>query len=178
MPLPAQNFSETVFGVILLRKPKSLGRYDPYTGIVTAQRMIFAQMTSDMLKQASQTAKEQAKADGKGFWGQMKDQFSAWYYYSQKYLIMDPSAALSETLGNFAVNNNTISEIKIKLKELDDENSSQRELEMKVDSTQGKYEFRLEEKDEYVNLLKQVYGERVKMPFGYLSSSGVRVKLF
>ena len=91
---------------------------------------------------------------------------------------MDPSVALSETLGNFAVNNNTISEVKIKLKELDDENSSQRELEMKVDSTQGKYEFRLEEKDEYVNLLKQVYGERVKMPFGYLSSSGVRVKLF
>lgn len=59
--------AESVLGVLALRKPKSLGRYDSFTGVLTNQRIIFAQTTSEMLKQASQTAKEQAKAEGKGF---------------------------------------------------------------------------------------------------------------
>jgi hypothetical protein len=95
-------------GVILLRKPKSLGRYDTYSGVLTNQRVIFAQMTSEMLTRAAQEARDQAKAEGKGFWGQWSDQLKGTFGYTKKYLTMPPQAILAETPGNFALNNNTI----------------------------------------------------------------------
>lgn len=175
--MAAQNASEKVLGVILLRKPKSLGRYDSWTAVLTGYRVIFAQMTSQMITDAAMQAKSQAKAEGRGFWGQWEEQLRATFTYTQKYLTMDPNAVLAETPGNFAVNNASISEVKLKLKDISRGGDvQQHEFELEVTSAQGKYEFRMEERDEFANLLKQVYCERVKMPFGYLSSRGVRVK--
>jgi hypothetical protein len=175
-PAPArESSSEIILGVMLLRKPKSLGRYDTFTGVVTTHRMIFAQMTGEMLKDAAKAAREQAKAAGKGFWDQWSDQLKATFAYSQKYLTMEPSAILSETQGNFAVNNDTIHEIKMKLKHTRQGNVDLHEFEMEIASGSGKFEFRMDEKDEYVKLLKQAYGEKVKMPLGYFSSHGVKM---
>jgi hypothetical protein len=164
---------------MLLRKPKSLGRYDTYTGVVTTQRMIFAQMTNEMLKNAIQIARDQAKAEGKGFWGQWEDQLKVSFGYTRRYLTMDPNAALAETLGNFAVNNDTIREVKLNLKNIQQAHgdAALHEFELEIASSQGKFEFRTDERDEYVKLMKQVYGERVKMPFGYFSSHGFKIKL-
>ena len=67
----AEASSEPVFGAIIFKKPKSLGRWDTYTGVVTSQRLIFAQMTSEMLKVAVQQSRDQAKAEGKGFFRPM-----------------------------------------------------------------------------------------------------------
>ena len=66
------SLTEPVVSVLMLRKPKSLGRYDTYSGVLTNQRLIFAQMTSSMLKDAIKQAKEQAKANGKGFFWSME----------------------------------------------------------------------------------------------------------
>lgn len=66
----AQKDSEQVLSVLLLRKPKSLGRYDTFSGVLTGKRLIFAQMTDDLIKEAVKQAREQAKSDGKGFFGQ------------------------------------------------------------------------------------------------------------
>jgi hypothetical protein len=175
-PPPAGNSgSESILGIMLLRKPKSLGRYDSFTGVLTTHRIIFAQMTGEMLKDAAKTAKEQAKAEGKDFWGQWSDQLKASASYSQKYLTMAPSAILAETPGNFTVNNNTIHEIKMKLKHTRQGNMNLHEFEMEIASGSGKFEFRMDEKDEYIKLLKQTYGEKVKMPLGYFSSHGVKL---
>ena len=169
--------AETVLGSIVLRKPKSLGRYDSYSGVVTSQRLIIAQMTSDMLKDAAQKARDDAKAEGKGFFGQWSDQLKMSFNFSQRYLTMEPSAILSEAPENFALNNDEIKELKLNLKNIRQGNTNLHEFEMEVVSGSGKYEFRMDEKDENVNLFKQVYGERVKMPFGYLSSHGFKLKL-
>ena len=173
-----RSYGENVIGVMLLRKPKSMGRYDTYTGVVTTQRLIFAQMTSAMLTNAIQAARDQAKNEGRGFWGQWADQLRASFGYTQRYLSMDPNAALAETPGNFFVNNADIREVKLNVKNLyrGNEPVQLHEFELEVHNPQGKYEFRMDERDEYVNLLKQVYGERVKMPFGYFSSGGVKIK--
>lgn len=155
-----------------LRRPKSLGRYDSYTGVVTSQRMIFAQMTGDMVKQAVQQARDQAKAEGKGFFGQWQEQLRASFGYVQRYLTMPPSAILSETPGNYAVDNNTVHEVKIKHKEIMSGGEVQsHEFEMEVHSASGKVQFKMDERNEYVELLKRVYGDRVKMPFGYFSKT-------
>jgi hypothetical protein len=166
-----------VIAAIAFRKPKSFGRYDSFTGVITAQQLIFAQMTSDMVKDAAMQARDQAKADGKGFWGQWSDQLKASFGYTKKYLTMDPAAIIAETPGNFAIENNSISEIKLKIKYLNQENT-RHEWEVQIHSFAGKYEFRMDDNNDYVELLKRVYPERVKMPFGYFSKGGVKIKLF
>jgi len=167
-----QDTSERVIGVMVLRRPKSLGRYDSYTGVVTNQRMIFAQMTGDMVKQAIQQARDQAKAEGKGFFGQWQEQLRASFGYAQRYLTMPPDATVSENPGNYAVDNSAVREVKIKHKEIRSGGDVQsREFEMEVHSASGKFEFKMDERNEYVELLKKVYGDRVKMPFGYFSKT-------
>jgi len=173
MPTSAQTDSENILGAVFLRKPKSLGRWDSYSGVITSKRLIFAQMTSKMIQDATKLARDQAKAEGKGFFSQWADQLKASFNYSQRYLSMEPSVILSETPGNFEVVNNTISEIKLKL--IKKGNAEIQEFEIEFVSSMGKHKFDMDQRDENVKLLKQVYGERVKTPFGY--SYGLRVGL-
>ncbi len=161
---------------MLLRKPKSLGRYDTFSAVITNQRFIVAQMTADMMKEAATRAKEQAKAEGKGFLGQWSDQLKATSNFSRRYYEMSPPDILSETQGNFAIPNGTIEEVRLKLKDLGRQ-TNRREFEIEVRSKSGKYEFRMDENNDYIDMLKQTYGERLKMPFGYIRSGGLRFKL-
>jgi hypothetical protein len=170
----AQAGSEVIYGAIVFRRLKSLGRWETFTGVVTSQRLIFAQMTSEMIKAAAQQSRDRAKAEGKGFFGQWSDQLRATWWYSQKYLAMPPQTILAETPGNFDLYNNTISEIKVKV-DLDRDGQT-RDLKVEIHSTAGKNEYHMSENSEWVNLLKQVYGEQVKMPFGYFNKS-INIKL-
>jgi hypothetical protein len=166
-----------VIAAIAFRKPKSFGRYDSFTGVITPYQLIFAQMTGDMVKDAAMQARDQAKAEGKGFLGQWSDQLKASFGYTKKYLTMSPAAIIAETPGNFAIDNNSISEIKMKTRYLDQDNTRY-EWEVQIHSYAGKYEFRLDDNNDYVELLKRVYPDRVKMPFRYFSKGGLKVKLF
>ena len=161
---------------MVLRRPKSLGRSDSYSVVVTNCRMIFAQMTNEMINQSVMAARNQAKAEGKGFWGQWGDQLKTSFTYGQKYYSMQPSAILAETAGNFAFDNNAISEIKLKEERDNDRGMHVYEMKMEIHSSSGKYEFRMDQNDNYIKLLKQVYGERVKTPFGFFSH-GVNIRL-
>ncbi len=174
-PLVQQPGGETPVGVIVLRKPKSMGRWDTFTGVITTHRLIFAQMTSQMLTDAAQQSREQAKADGKGFFGQWADQLRATFGYSQRYLSMSPQAILAETPGNFAIDNNTISRINVHLKGAHNQRNQRREFELKFYTSAGTYQYMMDENSDFINSLKQVYGQRVDMPFGYLG--GVNIKI-
>jgi len=166
-----------VMAAIAFRKPKSFGRYDSFTGVITPSQLIFAQMTADMVKDAAMQAREQAKAAGKGFWGQWSDQIKASFGYTKKYLTMDPAAIIAETPGNFAIDNDSITEIKLKKSYLNKDNTRY-EWEVHIHSYAGKYEFRMDDNNDYIELLKRVYADRVKLPFGYFSKGGFKVKLF
>ena len=177
-PIPPQTShlesNETTIGVIQLRHLKSMGRYDSFVGVITSQRMIFARLTAEMMNQAVLQAREQAKAEGKGFFGQWKEQLKGTFGYADRYLTMSPQAILTETAENFAVSNEIISEVKIRLKGQND--NSSREFEVEIKSAMGTYKYRMAERKEYINLLKRIYGERVKMPFGYFGTS-VNIRL-
>ncbi len=181
-PLPAQlqpiaqlQNGEATVGVILFRRMKSMGRYDSYTGVVTTQRMIFAQLTADMLNQAAKQARDQAKAEGKGFFGQWGDQLRGTFGYTNRYLTIPPQTILAETAGNFAIYNSTISEIKVHLKG-QHQNDGPREFEAEIQCSSGNYKYRMAENSEFTDILKRVYGERVKMPLGYFNKT-VNIKL-
>jgi hypothetical protein len=153
---------ERVIGAILLKKPKSMGRWDTYAAVITTRRMIFAQITKDMAKRAIEEAKQKAKAEGKGFLGQWSAQLGASFNYAQRYLNMEPSDILSETPGNFYIENGAIGEIKIKHER--SMHGGPDELKMEISASSGRYDFELNSSGD-VKLLKQVYGDRVKSPF-------------
>ncbi len=176
IPQQRTNATQTI-GAIALRRPKSFGRYDSFTGVLTTEQFIIAQMTSDMVKDAAMQARDEAKANGKGFFGQWSEQLKASFGYTKKYLTMEPAAIIAETPGNFAIDNNSISEIKLKNRYLDQDNSRQ-EWEIQIHSFSGKYEFRMDDNSNFVEMLKQAYPDRVKFPFGYFSKGGVKLKLF
>jgi len=73
--------------------------------VVTNQRMIFAQMTTDMIKA------ETASHRGEGIKGMFKA-MGAGYSLWQRYPQMSPDQALAETLGNFGVYMNQIRKVK------------------------------------------------------------------
>ena len=173
MPTPQAQTGEATLGVILFRRNKSLGRYDSYAGVLTTQRMIFAQLTADMINQAAQQARDQAKAEGKGFFGAWGDQLKATFGYIKKYQNIPPDAIIAETPGNFAIYNSTINEISVHLKGQHD-NDGPREFEAEIKTTSGTFKYRMNEDRDNTDLLKQVYGERVKMPFGYLGAVNIK----
>lgn len=166
--------SEAVIGVIMLKKPKSFGRADACTGVLTNQRFIFAQLTSEMFTAAAQQARDQAKAEGKGFFGQWGDQLKATFAYGQRYLRMQPDAIIAETPGNFALYNNTISEIGLSDKYYREDQAIY-EFDVHIHSTAGRFDYVMDQNSDYVRLLKQVYGERVKTPLLYFNK-GVNIR--
>ena len=162
-------------GVITFQKTKSLGRYDTYTGVITSERMIFAQMTAQMLNDAANQAREQAKAEGKGFFAAWGDQLKSTLGYSKRYLTMSPEATLAETPGNFVIPNNTIHEIKIHLRG-DHNDNQRRDLEAEIKTSSGTYKYHMAENSDFTDMLKRVYGNRVKTPFGYFSK-GININI-
>jgi hypothetical protein len=53
------------------------------------------------------------------------------------------------------------------------------DLEIEFESSMGKQSFRMDDYSESIDLLKQVFGDRLKMPFGYFArrSYGIRIKI-
>lgn len=170
IPVTQAQVGEVTVGVIVFRKMKSLGRYDAYAGVVTNQRLILAQLTSEMITAAATQARDQAKAEGKGFFGQWADQLRNTFGFTNRYLTMPHQAILAETPGNFDIPNNNINEVKIHLKGQNDDNA-RRELEAEIKGSSGTYKFRMDENSQFTDILKRVYGERLKMPFGYFHKS-------
>jgi hypothetical protein len=177
---PVTAGGEEVIGVIAnARKVKMFGAsWDTWNIVVTTRRMIMVQMTAAMLNAAVAEAQAQAKAEGKGFFGIMKDQLSAQFRYAVRYETMNPDLALMETPGNIAVENARITAIKMKLRDTGSTNMEYTEFKMVVESPDGKFEYMMAEDDRYVNLVKQVYGDRVHMPFGYFKVGAARIKFF
>ena len=158
--------SESIAAVIpLVRKPKSFGRSDTYTLVVTDERMVFAELTNDMMKEAVSEAQRKGKDEGKGFFARWGDQLKATMNYSERYWKISPDEALRENPKNFAIQNASVKKIKVSSKDTssgpDDPGRSY--TEMKIESSAGKYEFRADGQAKPIKeALKGVFGDTVK----------------
>jgi hypothetical protein len=157
--------SERIMAVVpLVRKPKSLGRSDTYTLVATDCRMIFAELTGNMLKDAAVEAQRKGTEEGKGFFARWGDQIKATVTYTERYWQIAPDDALSENPKNFAVPNSSVKKIKVSSKDdagrSDDVSRSYTEL--KIEASGGKYEFRVDGDVKSVReALKGVFGDTV-----------------
>lgn len=93
------------------------------TLVLTERRVIFAHTTSQMMKQLVADARDGAKADGKGFFGQWGAQLGAYAAFAQRYMEMDPNAALAESPENLAIENAAIRKAQVKVG-VDDQNGA------------------------------------------------------
>ncbi len=138
---------EQIAAVIpLVRKPKSFGRSDTYTLVVTDSRMIFAELTGDMMKEAVMEAQQRGKEGGKGFLSRWADQIKATMRFADRYWQIPPDEALAENSKNFAIQNPSVKKIKVKSKDESNhpDEPSRTYTELKIESSAGKYDFKVD----------------------------------
>jgi len=157
---------EKMVGLIpVLKKPKSFGRWDTYALVITDQRLVFAQLTSKMLKEAAVEAQRKGKEEGKGFFSRWADQLKATMAYSQRYWDISPEQALHENSGNFSIPNQEIKKMKIKRKDQSGWGDEAQRLvtELKIESNSRKMTFNVDNYDNDIkNSLQNVFGDRFK----------------
>jgi len=74
------------------------------------------------------------------------------------------------------VTNDSVKEIKLKLKDTGTQ-TNPLGFEIEIKSSAEKYKFRMDENGDYVKAIKQIYGDKVKTPFGYFSAGGLKFKI-
>ncbi len=159
---PGNDYGEVVIGAIPLRRMKSFGRYDSYVGVVTNCRLIIAELTKQMINDSITKARKDAKAQGKGYMGQMSSQMREHSSgYTSRFLSMSPSSILAETPGNFELSNGSISEIRLTIS-YHDEDSVKDEFDVEIYSGGARYNFVTDGSGDYTNLLKSVFGDRFR----------------
>ena len=152
-----------------------------YTIVITNQRMILAQLTEALMVAANNEVVERSKAQGKGFLENAKELFLVRSQFSQRYFSMTPDQIISETPGNRAIDNAQISAIKLKGGQgiiNMPTNVPEGEFKMIIDSSLGVFEYFIPEEKRYSSMLKDVYGEKLHMPFGYIPPVKVDINLF
>ncbi|WP_407354716.1 hypothetical protein [Methanolobus sp. WCC5] len=155
---------DEIIGIVPnMKKSKMLGlSYDTFTLVATPDATIFAKVTSDIMKQVVQESRDQAKAEGKGFFGQWGAQIKGSFRYAERYAGMSAQAVLAESPANFAIPNAGISSIKVKKKTTydDDNSSSSNSWEVTIQSDSGK--MKLKTDFDPKGHLQKIYGNRVK----------------
>lgn len=110
-----------------------------YTLVITERRLIFAELTKEKVTAAVNAARDQAKAEGKGFFGQWGAQIGSTMTYSQAYWQMSPDAALAETGGNWAIERSQFQGAKFRTG-MSDENTQTPDV-LTVKASTGKWKF-------------------------------------
>lgn len=88
------------------------------------------------MKQVVKESRDQAKAEGKGFFGQWGAQIKGSFRYAERYAGMSAQAALAENEANFSIPNASISSIKVKKKSSQDDDQIQTMWQVTIQSNQ------------------------------------------
>jgi len=155
--------AEQVLGVIPggSRKKGFMGMSaDMFTLVVTNYRVIFALQTKEMQQEDARLAKEAAKQQGKGFFGQWGAVITSGS--GQKYQAMAPQAIMVEQPGNFYVDYNQVRSVRVR--EYSDDESSRTDYHLVFETATGKIDilfFSFNEK-QVKALLSPMLGSRIK----------------
>jgi hypothetical protein len=153
-PVQPQPSTEQIINFIIATKSKRFGGDEYYTGILTSQRLIFAPMTKDNLKEVTDLNRQY-----------IKNGYSALpvFPYQQMYLSSTPEMILANTQGCIVIANSAIREITLRTVDItSDGYSVGQQYEIQIKTDMGTQTFHMTKRDEYPARLRQVYGGKVK----------------
>ena len=164
-PAPAyapagEPVGESIVGVLPVQRQKGLlgMRVENFSLIVTPYRLVFAAVSSQMMKEAVAAARQEAKSGGKGFLGQWAAQMGWLEVMQRQYHAMPVDAIPGRYPGSFVLHNAEIKRIRYR-NTVDDE-SARSTQELIINATSGKYKFVLQGATlkQAKNLLRQTLG--------------------
>ncbi len=138
---PTPSAGERILAVIggLTRVGGFMGvKQKAYSLIITDRRLVFAELTKETMSALTSQARGAAKAEGKGFLGQLGAQFRAPSNYHDRYWQMPPDSALAESPDNFAIDRALIKKVKFKTGRVDDTHTQSDEVTIKTTSDKYK----------------------------------------
>lgn len=143
----------------MIDRRKGLMGAESFNLMLTLQQLVFARVTSEMTRVASDQAKQDAKAQGKGFFGQWGAVVGANRAIVEQYLTMPVEAMLRQHPDNFAVPANQVRKVTFSHKDM--EMSMPDEM---VIHAANKIKFQLKGSSigDARKALRQVLGDRVK----------------
>ena len=150
---PAPDQVVTVIGMVT--KKTGMFSSELYHLAITGKRLVFALQTKEMQNRDVAGAREEAKQQGKNFFGQIGAQMST--RSGEKYLGMSPDLILAENPQNFAIDLEDV--LKISIYHGDFEDNSPDSMEIKTKSQKLKFNI-----SNYYNVekqLKAVLGSKV-----------------
>jgi hypothetical protein len=107
-PVPTTAGGEILIGIIPnVKRKKGLFTIEVFNIVVTSQRMIFASLTTNMIKDAAKDARSQ------GFLSGLVGSFTAGLNYYKKYYNISPGTILEENPQNFFVEMSRIKKVKL-----------------------------------------------------------------
>lgn len=137
-PAPGEQVLAVIGGLTLVGGFMGL-KQKAYTLIVTDRRLVFAEITKEKTTAAVNAARDQAKAEGKGFFGQWGAQIASAGSYNDAYWQMSPDAALAETPGNWAIERSQYQGAKFRTG-MSDENTNTPDV-LTIKASTGKWKF-------------------------------------
>lgn len=167
-PVPAQATttpSEPILGMVpgLQRQRGFLGfKSEAFNLIATPHRLVLAFVPQKMMNEAITTARNEAKAQGKGVLGQVAAQMGWLNVVCRQYQTMSIDAILAQSPGSFSLPLSTIRRVRLNDVSGDEDSTSRQELV--IESTGAKYKFNLVGTSigEARRTLKQVLGDTVR----------------
>jgi hypothetical protein len=162
-PIPAaQNPSEPIIATLSgLNRRKGLFGAESFNLLVTPQRMVFAYVTSEMLKWAAEQAKQNAKQQGKGFFGQWGAVIGANNFLLDRCRAMPIENILAENQENFVIYNQQVQSIKARAN-FDPDTNQPDTMEIRFSGGKMKFDLSGCNAGEVKKVLKPVFGSLVK----------------
>lgn len=153
--------NERVTGVIPDLRTGTFGNKS-YNLIITDRRLIFAQITNDLLKQEREKAV--AGAPSGGFFSKWKASMGSHYNFHDRYFKMHPDDALRENPNNYELWPEQIRSVKLRSKQVWSNDGKQSPNKMVIKWTGGKikYNFQRVNTNEVNRALQPLLGPKVK----------------
>ena len=119
-------------------------KVNQYNLLITPQRLVFAAMSTQLMKEMVQAARDRAKADGANWVGQLGAQFAWMDLLVQRLETMTPDAILAEFAGSFAMGRDEVR--RITTRTFGDDDSGRHTHEVRIEAASGKLKFTLASK--------------------------------
>ncbi len=112
---PPASVGETVNVTISnFQKPKSFGRWDAYILLATPLNLMIVQLTKDMINQSIRQVQEQAKSEGKGFFGQWAAQLGTSFDYAAQYRGCTKEQVLAKVPSVLIIPHSSVSQVELR----------------------------------------------------------------